>query len=876
MKKIIAITTTLTIAVLLTGGTAEALTAAELQAQITALTAQLATLQAQLTALGGSIGAPAACAGITSLTTNLSQGSSGNDVKCLQGLLNKSAATQVAATGVGSAGSETTYFGTKTKAAVIKYQTANSVPATGYVGTLTRTKLNEKLTTTSTSSSITITSPIGGEIWEKGKTYNITWNSTAISDVLISWTKMDDLDKNQTGWITPTNSQGRHTVSNSGSYSWTIPSNLTNGQYIVQVFNYDPNTPGSQSTYATTPVANSGTFNIVTPTLPVSYPQITNVNLGIGERTLTITDWRTITWQYGNVPSGASRNVDIHLVVGEGNAYDKLIASNISPTVSQTAGVYGYSWRVGYLQNNVIVPEGSNYSIKVCPTGVSVSNSNCSSLNYSFTLKKPAVDTRNITSAGLDGGTTATLNENRTISWQIGGTGWATNTADRKVDIWSSEYLGTNLGYAHLVASNVSPTLVGGVYTYVWKVGTLKGGTTSYFNPNAQFGITVCPAGTTSNVYCAGDPRTYTLILSSESCGSNGAVCNYEQICIVDGSGVGTCKKSISDIAREKCIKVGAIMQYRLMTSSEGLVDSESARIYKKRMNNFATIVTPENELKWGSVQPNNKDSFDFTAADAIMNFAYDNGIEVKVHAPIWYSQNPSWIQNLNCDQLKAAYKNYVLTVLNRYKGKISYWDLVNEPIDHDFVYQDKCGYNGFLDFAAEISKLIKTLDPNIILIVNEYGVEEPYNDKIVNLYNWVQDLTANHGAIVDQIGFQYHGMNSFSSSNEGGHINYWASRFGKSIAITELDASSDVFKGCANRPDWGYQEGCQANYYGSIAEFAFSSSNISYLNFWTFWDKSAWVANSGFYRNDASASQKPSLKTIWQKVNEAPSRCGP
>jgi hypothetical protein len=108
--------------------------------------ATLAGLQAQLTAQGGSTGAvPAACAGVT-LSANLTVGSTGTAVKCLQALLNSSAATQVATTGAGSPGSETTYFGNATKAAVVKYQTVNAIaPAAGYVGPLTRAKLNSAL-----------------------------------------------------------------------------------------------------------------------------------------------------------------------------------------------------------------------------------------------------------------------------------------------------------------------------------------------------------------------------------------------------------------------------------------------------------------------------------------------------------------------------------------------------------------------------------------------------------------------------------------------------------------------------------------------------------------------------------------------------------
>jgi len=165
MKKIIAIATALTTVVMIAGPSAAgAVTADELQAQINALLAQLSALQGQLATMGGTT-TPAAVSGctITSFTRNLSQGATGDDVKCLQIILNSSADTQVAASGVGSSGSETTYFGSLTKAAVVKFQNKyasevlNSIgltAGTGFVGTQTRAKLNTMIT-----SSITPTTP---------------------------------------------------------------------------------------------------------------------------------------------------------------------------------------------------------------------------------------------------------------------------------------------------------------------------------------------------------------------------------------------------------------------------------------------------------------------------------------------------------------------------------------------------------------------------------------------------------------------------------------------------------------------------------------------------------------------------------------------
>ena len=150
-KKIIAIVTTLTCAVWMIGSSVQAMTADELQAQINTLLAQLSTLQTQLTTIqGGTSAAPAACAGIT-FSRTLKQGMAGNDVKCLQAILNQSADTQIAASGMGSSGNETTYFGALTKAAVIKFQGkyASEVltpigltAGTGLVGAKTIAKLN--------------------------------------------------------------------------------------------------------------------------------------------------------------------------------------------------------------------------------------------------------------------------------------------------------------------------------------------------------------------------------------------------------------------------------------------------------------------------------------------------------------------------------------------------------------------------------------------------------------------------------------------------------------------------------------------------------------------------------------------------------------
>jgi len=156
--------------------TARAATAEELQAQISSLLAMIAGLQAQLS--GGTTGTTTggSCTAMQfTLTHKL--GNTGGEVMNIQKFLNMDAATQVAATGVGSAGQETAYFGGLTKTAVIKFQNkyASEVLApvglstgTGYWGASSRAKANAleiaRCASTGTGTGTGTTTPTGAGI----------------------------------------------------------------------------------------------------------------------------------------------------------------------------------------------------------------------------------------------------------------------------------------------------------------------------------------------------------------------------------------------------------------------------------------------------------------------------------------------------------------------------------------------------------------------------------------------------------------------------------------------------------------------------------------------------------------------------------------
>ena len=119
---------------------AQAQTAEELQAQIDTLMATINSLQAELGVTGGDVMTSSASVCPYTWTRSLNMGDTGADVMALQQFLNADAATQVAATGAGSAGNETEYYGPATGAAVAKFQEMYRAEILSPLGLVNKTK----------------------------------------------------------------------------------------------------------------------------------------------------------------------------------------------------------------------------------------------------------------------------------------------------------------------------------------------------------------------------------------------------------------------------------------------------------------------------------------------------------------------------------------------------------------------------------------------------------------------------------------------------------------------------------------------------------------------------------------------------------------
>ncbi len=150
---------------------------------------------------------------------------------------------------------------------------------------------------------------------------------------------------------------------------------------------------------------------------------------------------------------------------------------------------------------------------------------------------------------------------------------------------------------------------------------------------------------------------------------------------------------------------------------------------YRAAIIEHCDIITPMNDLKWEALRPE-RGKFNFEDADRILAFAQKAGKAIRGHALCWYNAMPTWAQGLRTGaEAERELRQHIETVLARYKGVISSWDVVNEAIAHDPTptrpWRDTI-WNRLLG-PAHIDIAFETAaraDPAAELVYNDYDYE--------------------------------------------------------------------------------------------------------------------------------------------------------
>jgi endo-1,4-beta-xylanase len=140
-------------------------------------------------------------------------------------------------------------------------------------------------------------------------------------------------------------------------------------------------------------------------------------------------------------------------------------------------------------------------------------------------------------------------------------------------------------------------------------------------------------------------------------------------------------------------------------------------------------MIVPESELKWLELRPT-REEYRFEKADAIMDFARQQNIEVRGHTLAWYGAMPEWTNEIaSRAEAQRTLVDHIETVVSRYRGDIPSWDVVNEPLvdwPDDASSLRPSAWSKWLgpDYMAIALRAAAAADPAARLVLNEYDIE--------------------------------------------------------------------------------------------------------------------------------------------------------
>ena len=153
--------------------------------------------------------------------------------------------------------------------------------------------------------------------------------------------------------------------------------------------------------------------------------------------------------------------------------------------------------------------------------------------------------------------------------------------------------------------------------------------------------------------------------------------------------------------------------------------------------------------IGWPYIHPE-EGRFDWSSSDYDLNFCQTHGLKVGGHMLIWGQDVPDWVKQEK--DLHATMINHITQIVNRYKGKVSYWVVYNEA-NHggrDIFWNNLGGIQAVKDAYATV----RVLDPKAKLIYGDFtDLDGTGEDRIEIIESIVNQLKMDGN--IDGIGLQ-------------------------------------------------------------------------------------------------------------------------
>jgi endo-1,4-beta-xylanase len=284
------------------------------------------------------------------------------------------------------------------------------------------------------------------------------------------------------------------------------------------------------------------------------------------------------------------------------------------------------------------------------------------------------------------------------------------------------------------------------------------------------------------------------------------------------------------------------------------------------------SMMTPENSFKPQVIHPL-KDLYLFNDTDSMAEVAQNNKMIIHGHSLVMSKANPEWMQKTPENERKQVMIDHISTIVNRYKGRVDQWDVVNEPMSEDDIdynavqkglrkqmWFDAIGEE-YIDIAF---KTARAADPTAKLYLNDFGLEKD-GERWDAFLELVKRLQA-RGVPIDGVGFESHVYHEPADTIDPvvlkQHIQTLAA-LGIVSRISEIDVLGD-------------DPAFQASQYSSVLETCLSEPTCTSFGIWGITDLYGSTALSDRYpvmHGDSlpwsvDYTPKPVLKSLQEVLN--------
>ena len=308
---------------------------------------------------------------------------------------------------------------------------------------------------------------------------------------------------------------------------------------------------------------------------------------------------------------------------------------------------------------------------------------------------------------------------------------------------------------------------------------------------------------------------------------------------------------------------------------------------YAQTIARECAILTPEAELKWGTLRPS-PTQFNFGPADWLLQFTQSNGMQFRGHTLVFWQSIPGWFNGyVTPGNASQVMQNHIATVCGHYAGQLQSWDVVNEGINvtdgqpgglRNSVWLQLLGPG----YIAQAFQMAAQADPKAMLVYNDFGFEYATPDQEARRSAVLKLLTQLKSANVpvQALGLQSHlfaGMTAQFKPSVYQAFLKEVSDMGLKIMITELDVQDRGLPG-----DPAARDQAVADIYSKFLSAALDNKSVIVVETWGISDKYSWLNQHAPRPDglpvrvlplDGGLQPKPVYDAIAKAFDAAPSR---